>query len=293
MPIRVRRAREADLPSVNDVFYEAEMAGISNPPPKRTLPIFAHELATGDMWVAEEAGRVVGYCVVLVRGPVAYLAELFIRPAYQSAQTGQALLERALPAEGVRCTVASRDPRALALYVRHGMQPQWPNIWLVGTSARALTLPASDVEVSEAPRGDADIVRWDAEISGRPRPQEHAYWQTSVNATPLWFRRRGEPVGYGYVRLRSPGSLWNPQATTLGPIGARTPEDARDCVLATLRWAAPHGESLVVALPGPHPALKAVLDARFRLVYVETYCQAYEAPPLFDPQCYAASVDAF
>ena len=51
-----------------------------------------------------------------------------MRPAQQSAQLGGMLRRRVLPQdERIYCTFSSTDPRALALYIRMGMRPQWPH----------------------------------------------------------------------------------------------------------------------------------------------------------------------
>ena len=106
-------------------------------------------------------------------------------------------------------------------------------------------------------------------------------------AAPLWFRRQGTVVGYGYVRLGA-GTIYSPQACTLGPIGARTPDDAGVCVLAAVAWAQSRAVVLCIDLPGQHPALAALLDAHFRITYVETFMSAAHTPFL-DPRCYVGS----
>jgi hypothetical protein len=37
-------------------------------------------------------------------------------------------------------------------------------------------LPSGEVEVVKGKAGDPELVQWDTEISGRYRPQDHAYW---------------------------------------------------------------------------------------------------------------------
>ena len=119
----------------------------------------------------------------------------------------------------------------------------------------------------------------------------HAFWAREQRAVPLWFRRQGTVVGYGYVRLGA-GTIYSPQACTLGPIGARTPDDAGACVLAAVAWARPRATVLLIDVPGPHPGLAALLDARFRITYVETF-MAVAHTPFLDPRCYVASGGTF
>jgi GNAT superfamily N-acetyltransferase len=291
--IEVRRATEADLPESYDVYYENEVAGDPNPPPRGEVSsCLRHVFATGELYVAERGGRIVGFAALITRGPIAYLTDLFVRRAEQSGGIGSALLRRILPADGrIRCTMSSRDPRALALYVRAGLRPQWPNFWLRASADRPGALPRGGVDVVEAGAGDAELVGWDAAASGRHRPAEHQYWR-GEGAIPLWFERGGARVGYGYVQTRSPGALWSPDAITVGPIGALTPADARECVCAAIEFARARAEVVRLAVPGPHPSLAALLDAGFQIRYVETFVST-AATPFVDPERYVGSGDFF
>jgi len=269
----IRRARVEDLGQVYDIFYEAEVGDDANPP-RRGIPSFLkHELETGEMYVVEKGRQIVAFAVLITRSSITYLAEFFVRKNYQSAGIGKMLLQHILPRDGrICCTLSSRDPRALALYLRAGMRPQWPNFWLrIDDTAHLGELPISDIEIVEGQANDPAFVCWDVEISGLHRPQDHAYWIREAHAMPVWFQRKGQIVGYGYIQMRSPGSLWYPDSITLGPIGTRTADDALDCVCAAVRWAQPHAEMMRITVPGPHPVLAPFLDAGFRIIYVETF----------------------
>lgn len=282
-----RPAREDDLAHVYDIFYENEVGEASGPPPSDAglMAYFRHVLGTGTMYVAARDGRVMAFAGSIARGGVRYLTDLFVRPTAQSDGLGQTLLRYVLPADGrVHCTCSSTDPRALALYVRSGMQPRWPHINL-RLNGPIGALPDIDVDTIEARADDPALVRWDTEIGGRPRPEEHDYWAREQRGVALWFRRRGEVVGYGYARLGG-GTLYYPQACTVGPIGARTPENAVACMAAAVDWAGKRAEVLRIDLPGPHPALAPLLAAGFRIVYVETFLST---APFFDARCYVAS----
>lgn len=286
----IREAREDDLDGAYDVFYENEVAGNPDPPPRgETAPWLRHVWRTGSVYVAEEEGRITGYAGAITRGPVTYLTDLFVRPAVQSAHLGTRLLQRALPpsAGGIRCTMASTDPRAASLYIRNGMIPQWPHYCLRANRPAPEPLAVSGIETIEAEPQDAEMIRWDAEVGGRPRPQEHAFWVREERGIPLWFRRRGTVIGYGYVRLGA-GSLWYPDAAAIGPVGVRDPDDAVACVAAAIAWARDRAEVLRISVPGSHPALTPLLDTHFLITYVETFLSS--APqPFFDLRCYLSS----
>jgi len=289
----IRRASVADLPQVYDIFYEAETEGDAHPPPPGAIPsLFQHELETGEMYVVERGNLIIAFASLITRGSIAYLSQLFVRKDYRCAKTGQTLLQHILPRDGrTCCTLSSRDPRALALYVRVGMRPQWPNFLLRVNSADLGDLPSNHVEIIEGQRGDPAFVRWDAEISGRSRPLDHAYWMRETKGVPLWFEQEGRIVGYGYIQMRSDDSLWHPDAITLGPIGARAADHALACVCAAARWAQPRAAVLRIAVPGPHPSLGPLLDAHFRITYVETFMLS-AAEPFVNAECYIPSGSA-
>lgn len=288
--ITFRLALEQDLLQACEVVYENEILGEASPPPfpggSKTL---LHIFRTGTVYVAEEQGRVLAFAAAITRDNVSFLTDLFVRPILQSARLGQTLLQHVLPpVEGhIRCTMSSTDPRAIALYIRSGMRPQWPNFCLRLDEPAPAERLSTDLEVVEAEVGDPALLAWDACISGKRRPQDHAFWVEEQRGVPLWFRRSGETIGYGYARLGA-GTFWFPEACVLGPIGARLPEEATDCVLAAVNWARQRAKILRIDVPGPHPCLAPLLEARFRITYVETHLSS--APtPFFDARCAIAS----
>jgi hypothetical protein len=271
------------------VFYQNELLDNPHLPlPGNIPPYLSHVLQTGTLYVAEMDGKILAFAGVITRGNISFLTDLFVWPTHQSGQLGKKLLRSVLPPDDlVHCTMSSSDPRALALYIRAGMRPQWPHFALRLEKSMYKMPLAPDVEIIEADPGDPALVQWDAQISGRPRPVDHQFWVRDERAIPMWFRRQGQAVGYGYVRLGA-GTLSDPQACTLGPIGASTPEDAAACVLAAVNWALQHAEVLHIEVPGPHACLATLLESGFRITYVDTFVSTAIAP-FFDARCYIAS----
>ena len=286
----IRHATVADLPHVAEIWYEAAVGDDANPPALPGIPsLYQHELATQELFVLERDGCVVAFAAVINRGAIAFVADLFVSAAHRSAGLGQCLLGRVIPSDGrVCCTVSSRDPRALPLYIRFGLRPWWPHAQLRAELAALSVLPPTDIEVIEAHADDPDWVRWDAEIGGRARPEDYAYWMHRRDGVPLWFARRGRIVGYGMAQTRSDDLLRYPHAVTLGPIGTRERKDAVVCVLAAVRWARERAAMARISLTGPHPAAAPLLAAGFRIVEVETFCLTADKP-FFDVQRYISS----
>jgi GNAT superfamily N-acetyltransferase len=288
MPI-IRQATEADLAAIHHIYYLNEVQGDLNPPPPGApLAEASHILRTGTMIVAEQEGQVIGYAGAITRGRVRYLTDLFVHPEVQSAGLGKALLQRALPQdELIHCTMSSTDPRAQSLYIRSGMQPQWPHFNLRWHGPLRAGLPNSPIEVLVGEATDPEVIVWDAQIGGRERAQDHAFWQGEQQSTLLWLRRDGVPIGYGYVRTGM-RSFWYPTLCRIGPIGILSPEDASEGVLAVVRWACQRATIVRIDVPGPHPALAPLLAMGFHIIYVETFVSS-AAAPFFDARCYIPS----
>jgi GNAT superfamily N-acetyltransferase len=282
---------ERDLVEMQHIYYLNEIQGNDNPPPLPTGTPLAlkHIVETGAAFVAEQDGRVIGHATAITRGSIAYLTDLFVHPALQSSHIGTELLKHAFPTDAplTHCTCASTDPRALALYIRAGMQPQWPHFNLRLNEPVRDARWQSPIEIREASADLAEFERWDMRLSGRSRPQEHTFWRQQQRAVPLWFYDRDEVVGYCYVRLGA-GTMWFPNACTIGPLGVNNPELAADCVLAAVDWALNHAEVIRIDVPGPHPCLAPLLERGFHIVYVETFV-SQATSPFFDARRYIAS----
>lgn len=284
-----RPAFETDLRAVYEVFYQTEILDNPHPPEPGDIPSYLrHVLQTGTIYVAEQDGSVLAFAGAITRGNIAFLTDLFVLPERQSGQLGKTLLRSVLPQDDlIHCTVSSSDPRALALYIRAGMRPQWPYFVLqLERPPRAMPL-TSDVEIIEAELDDPELVRWDAQIGGRRRPAEHSYWVRAQRASPFWFRRHQQTIGYGYIRLGA-GTLWHPHISALGPIGVSAPEDATACTLTLVKRALEQTNELRIEVPGPHPCLPVLLELGFHIVYVDTFVST-TATPFFDVRCYVPS----
>jgi GNAT superfamily N-acetyltransferase len=280
--LTLRPATTADLAILADITIDSAFDG--KPPDGFATAYLDHELATGAGIVAAEDGRPVGFGILLTRGDISNLAELFVRRGTQSRGVGAAILARLFEgARPRRFTVASSDPRALALYARHGMVPRWPD-WDLRAEAKALDLPAGDVATVEAAWGDAAWADWDRRCAGRPRVSEHGYLRDACAGVPLLFRKGGATVGYACVRTA--GHIGAGDSAVIGPLGARDTGVAPAVALAAARWAAERRAIVLIDLPGPHAACASLIRAGFRIDGQGTYMSNMPTD-FMDPACYA------
>jgi GNAT superfamily N-acetyltransferase len=287
IPFTIRPAGAADLERIWDIRYANDVAGAESIPARGPVPPYLrHVLATGTLLVAETARGLAGYAGAVTRGEVAFLTDLFVDPGAHSGSIGQSLLRAILPSNKSLTTLASVDPRAIALYTRAGMSPRWPNMLLEIAVERLKPRSPVDAESEEIAPNDGRLLALDRETSGRHRPEDLAYFVADEHGVALRFYRGAKTLGFGIVRFGA-GRLWHPEAVTIGPIGAVDSQTAGPCVLAAMDYAAARGSYLEIAVPGPHPAFPPLLAAGFRLVYVETYCAADIR--LIDPERYIGS----
>ncbi|MBL7500496.1 GNAT family N-acetyltransferase [Frankia sp. CNm7] len=247
----VRAATPADMPAVRAV---ATGFGLLDTWPGRA-DFLDLEREDGRLWVADGDEGVVGFAGTLSRGTLTHLGDLFVDPRTQSAGLGRRLLSAVLPGAGADVvTFASSDPRALTLYLRHGLRPSQPLWYLNG---RPKTPPAGAVR--PPPVGVDEVAGLDAEASGGHRGR-HLAWYAAQPGVTAWSTRHG----YAFTRVHG-------DACVLGPAGGRDPDACVQAVLAAVGQAADRGLAVSVAVFGAHPAVPALLDAGLRLVDQDTF----------------------
>jgi GNAT superfamily N-acetyltransferase len=283
--LRIERAEEEHLDGVRAIA-----ASYGNLDEWRGRPdALDFELHEGALWVALEDGAVAGYAGVVRHGQIAHLADLFVARDRLGRGIGRRLLDATLPPDGVRIAFASGDERALPLYVRAGLRPLAPLLYLEGAPAVAgvegapavagvepSAHPAARAEPSApapARAALADVADRDAIASGRERPELLAFLE-QAGAYALAGER---PGAYAVVRP-APAGAW------LGPAAA----DAGELLAFAAAAAAAHG-SARLALCGPHPALAPLLARGFRLLGSDTYMASH--PDALDMETYLPEAD--
>ena len=216
-----------------------------------------------------------GGSVPVGRDDLRFVTDLFVDPRRQSRGAGRALLTSVLEGSTERMTFSSSDERAMGLYIRAGMRPWWPLLYVelaagvMGDSAAGLeSVPASVEETA------AMSLAW----TGIDRTADFEHYASLPEASGFLVRDAGTVAAVGWARRerkRSDGR-WLDHAS-LAP-GA----DVLRVALAVLRAAAA-GERLVTAVPGPHPVLGPLLDRGARIAGRDQFCAT--DPGLLDPLC--------
>jgi GNAT superfamily N-acetyltransferase len=222
----------------------------------------------GRFLVAERDGLVVGYGGTRPIGDATMLCDLFIDPAHQGSGVGRRLLDHLLDGRTEIFTFSSRDPRAMPLYARYGLVPRWPLLYLVGPPP----VPDSPrVRVRAVAAGvAADAER---ELTGVDRAPDHAFWSTMPDATALVVELDGDPVAAGAGE----------NAAGAGVLRHLALSPEADAATATVAALAGLGATSVRAcLPGPHPALRALLAGGWRIEEYDHHMSTRDG--LIDPR---------
>ena len=234
-------------------------------------PYLVHLLSTGRVLVAVDDGGVVGFGAVIERAGVTHLADLFVLPDRFGQGIGARLLDRLFADTLARTTFASSDPRALPLYVRSGMTPYWPNLYLDGDSA---ALPSDPPELVCEPTGPATTIELEQKWLGAASPDDHHFWAGLAEARPFVVIDAGSPVAAVHARLRRTGiDRW------INRLVMSPDADPVAVLVAAYRHAA-EGGRIGSCLPGPSPALRPLLEAGLRIVDQDTFMASN--PTLFD-----------
>lgn len=275
-PVAIRPATKADLRAIRAIVDAEE-----EPPdaatggfPEALDAYFLHLIEHGEVLIAEEGGRAVGFGATIESGRGVHLADLFVTPDRQGGGIGRQLLEGLFLDRWPRTTFSSDDPRAMPLYVRMGMRPLWPNLYLSGDAGR-LPKAAPGLKVEQATADE--VAGFERDWTGIDRPMQHRYWAGQPAAVPLVVRSRGRAVAAGHARslLRGGGRWMN--AFHVAPA-----EEPHGPTLAAMRWSADSEGRIGACVPGPHAILPTLIAAGFRIVDRDTY-QASD-PALVDPE---------
>jgi GNAT superfamily N-acetyltransferase len=238
----LRPATAADLPICAAIWRDAlndYLGRLAQPEiPDELGPIlrlYAHLQATDPdtFVVAERAGQVDAFVVVVRRERLTFLSMLFVRPSAQARGLGRRLLDAAMghgggppDPEGWRATATdSAQPISNGLYGSLGMVPRMPLLRLVGLPERAAAFPPLPAGIGAIPfdeiTGGADgigrsalegaLADLDRDAAGFDRARDHAFHVEEGRVGFLLRDAEGRSCGYGYTS----------EAGRLGPVAVR------------------------------------------------------------------------
>jgi GNAT superfamily N-acetyltransferase len=270
----IRTATDDDVPAIDTLMNGHD--AVSNAPPVRPGILAAHlrqQLRWGEVLVAEIDTGIVGFGGTIDTGRAVNLADLFVDRAFLGRGIGSRLLPRLFRDRWPRTTFASDDPRAVPLYIRAGMTPLWPNVYV---TADERSLPEIAPGFDFEPASGEQIAGIEGEWTGVVRSTDHANWADRDEARPFVVRRAGVVVAIVQSRRRVRG-----EGRWIDRLRVAPTAEPLETALAALRFAAAPGQEIGACVPGPHPALGALVRSGFRVVDGDTFLAS--EPDLVDP----------
>jgi GNAT superfamily N-acetyltransferase len=267
----IRAAHARDLTAIADI---AAATGQQDDWSGRNPAYVEHLMRVGRVLVSETGGRITGFGAVQEVGTVRVLCDLFVEPAAHGSGVGRALLAELWHGAPRRMTFSSQHAHALPLYTSFGLDAWWPLLYLRG-DVGGLRFPAG----WRTGGGTADeVAAFELSWTGIDRTADHRAWAARANGAALVVRRGGSvlaaaaaggpPADFGLTHL-----VMDPAADDA---------TAADAVLAALAGLAGPGPTAWVCLPGPHPAVRPLLAAGWRVQELDIFMAS--EPGLLDPR---------
>jgi GNAT superfamily N-acetyltransferase len=274
--ISVRDAAEADLEAIIDISKATNQEEDWN----TVFPDYVRFLiAHGRFLVGERAGQVAGFGGTrqIGAGPsaVSMLTDLFVDPAVHGKGTGRAILDALWGAEPRKMTFSSLHSNALPLYTSFGVDAWWPLLYLGGDVSR-LERPAGwSVERAEPAEVGALEFAW----TGVDRTADHQLWAARPGGVSLIASWNGRPAAAGSGG--GIGSEYRLSHLVVAGTAEAGSVDAADAVIAVLSWLNAANGGARVCLPAPHPAVRQLLAAGWKVSEFDLYMAS--EPGLIDP----------
>jgi GNAT superfamily N-acetyltransferase len=235
-------------------------------------PYLRHLIATARALVAVDDGGVAGFGATVATGTGRHLTDLFVRTDRLGKGIGRPLLDAVFGDDWPRTTFASDDPRALPIYIRAGLVPLWPSLYLTGA---ATGLPDAEDEMTVESADAIVLADLERDWSGADRSIDHAFWASQADPDSFVVVDASGIVAAGHARARQIGT-----DRALDRLVIRPDRDPLGPIVAALRRAA-RGGRVRACLPGPNPAVRPLLEAGFHIEDRDTYMAS--RPDLVDP----------
>ncbi len=270
----IRPATDDDVAAIDTLLVGHD--AVSGAPPLRPGLRAAHlrqALRRGKVDVAQIDGAIVGFGTTVETGRAIHLADLFVDRAFLGRGIGGRLLPGLFGDQWPRTTFASDDPRAMPLYMRAGMTPLWPNVYV---TADERFLPEVAAGFHSEPATAQEIAAIESEWTDVDRSADHAIWGDREGAQPFVVRRAGRAVAIVQARRRIRG-----EGRWVDRLLVAPKAEPLETALAAMRFAAAPGQEIGGCIPGPNPALGALVRSGFRVVDGDTFMAS--EPNVVDP----------
>ena len=269
----VRPATAGDVPALAAILAAHDEA--VDWPDRPGWPYLEHLLGHARVPVAVVDGTVIGFAGSIEFGEAGtrFLTDLFVDRGRQERGAGGALLEAAMAGATGAMTNSSADPRALALYLRMGMRPWWPLLYVAGDVRR---LGDPDLGITWEPATVDAAADRSLTWTGVDRRATYAYYASLPEAFGFVIRLDGAVAAAGWAHRSRAGN-----ARTLSHLVIAPGADPVPAVIGAWHAAAPDGGTVASHVPGPHPAAAVLLDRGIRITDHDQWCAS--DPDLLDP----------
>lgn len=257
--IAVRDAGPGDLPGIAAV---ARATGQGEEWSGADPAYVNHLLRHGRVVVAASGDSVAGFGATRLIGgaePVSMLCDLFVDPRAHGRGYGRAMLSLlwADGGRGPRMTFSSQHAHALPLYTSAGLDAWWPLLYLRGNVAAAPAPAGWRVR----PAAPDEVAALELSWTGADRGADHRAWAARPAGASLLALRDDEAVAAGTAG--GAGGGYGLTHLALAPSAGHA--DAAGAVLAVLAALTPSDGRASVCLPAPHPAVRPLLAAGWRI----------------------------
>lgn len=243
-----------------------------------------HLMAAGTLVVAQAGDAVAGFGGTMRLGSgadaVIMLTDLFVDPAAHGRGYGRAILTVLWGDEARKMTFASLHASALPLYTSFGVSAWWPLLYLRGESAR-LAPPRGWSVTATTPELAAEL---DLAWTGADRIGDYRLWAARPGGAAIIVGHEGRPMAAGATG--GPRGEFGITHLALAPSAEGT--EAASAVQAAASWPRPPAPAVatgtgtaVICLPGPHPAVRPLLAAGWRVTGLDLHMAS--SPDLLDP----------
>jgi GNAT superfamily N-acetyltransferase len=221
------RAGELVVRSMNDLSERHGFGpmAVVRPP---AFSVFSLSDDPDGLWIAEDAGEIVGFAFSWACGDLWFLAQLFVSPGQQGRGIGQELLTRTLEhAEKTRAKTKALitftfNSVSQGLYIGHGLFPRFPIYsFIAAREALIGRLPAEPlrcVPIEDTPAELRSLDQIDARAMGFSREKHHRFLIGDGTMRGFLLHAADQCVGYAYVAADGHiGPLSVAERSHLGP----------------------------------------------------------------------------